>query len=282
MPELPEVETIVNDLKPYLVGRRIKDVKVLNAASVNGVKRFRTRLSGQKLLSLQRYGKNIVLVFNDFAVVIHLKMTGQLVWQSGGISLAGGHPISNQNSAWPHKFTRVIISLAQGTLYFNDVRKFGWIRLMTPTKLQTYLNRLGLEPLSQNYTFPSFCLALGRSRQAIKKVLLDQSKIVGLGNIYVDEALYLAGIKPSRICSDLKPSELQALYRAIPKVLKLSIKNRGTSFSDYRDGQGQVGQNLKFLKVYGRANQTCHKCQSLINKTKLGGRGTHWCPNCQK
>lgn len=283
MPELPEVETIIRDLTVHLVNKTIKQVSVSYSGSINQKPaKFIAHLEGQKIKNLSRRGKNIILQLNTDYLVIHLKMTGQLVWRGGQTTLAGGHPIINVGQELPNKFTRVILKFSGGTLYFNDVRKFGWVRIMTALELELYLQRLGVEPLGIDFTKDYLQTALAAKRIAIKAALLDQSKIAGLGNIYVDEALWASGIAPTRPANSLSKPELKKLQQAIVAVLNLSISQRGTSFNNYRDGNGEAGNNMKFLKVYGRANEACPKCRRPLKKFRLAGRGTHWCDHCQK
>lgn len=283
MPELPEVETIIRDLTVHLVNKTIKQVSVIYPGSINQKPvKFIAHLEGQKIKNLSRRGKNIILQLTTDYLVIHLKMTGQLVWRGGQTTLAGGHPIINVGQELPNKFTRVILKFAAGTLYFNDVRKFGWVRIMTALELELYLQRLGVEPLGIDFTKDYLQTALAAKRIAIKAALLDQSKIAGLGNIYVDEALWASGIAPTRPANSLSKPELKKLQQAIVAVLNLSISQRGTSFNNYRDGNGEAGNNMKFLKVYGRANEGCPKCRRPLKKFRLAGRGTHWCDHCQK
>lgn len=283
MPELPEVETIVRDLREQMVNKKIQAVEVFNKGSINqSIAQFQKNLAGQKIISLDRRAKNIICKLNNNYLVIHLKMTGQLVWRMGQETLAGGHPIINVGEELPNKFTRVVLKFSKGTLYFNDVRKFGWLRLMDAETLAGYLSRLGVEPLEVDFTSDYLRQALSRRTINIKAALLDQSQIAGLGNIYVDEALWSSGIAPTRPANSLKPAELKKLHRAIIAVLELSISKRGTSFNNYRDGNGQKGQNMKFLQVYGRAGESCQKCRRPIKKIRLAGRGTHWCDHCQK
>lgn len=283
MPELPEVETIIRDLTVHLVNKTIKQVSVTYPGSINQKPaKFIAHLEGQKIKNLSRRGKNIILQLATDYLVIHLKMTGQLVWRGGQTTLAGGHPIINVGQELPNKFTRVILKFAAGTLYFNDVRKFGWVRIMTAPELELYLQRLGVEPLGIDFTKDYLQTALAAKRIAIKAALLDQSKIAGLGNIYVDEALWASGIAPTRPANSLSKPELKKLQQAIVAVLNLSISQRGTSFNNYRDGNGEAGNNMKFLKVYGRANEACPKCRRPLKKFRLAGRGTHWCDHCQK
>jgi formamidopyrimidine-DNA glycosylase len=292
MPELPEVETIVRDLAKYLPGKTIKEIKVLNK------KTFLTKpqsATGRKINRVWRRGKQVIIdLAGDKHLIIHLKMTGQLIWQDKKKLIVGGHPITGVGQILPNKFTRVIFKLSNGgQLFFNDVRKFGYIKLVSDQELESISTRLGLEPLTRGFNDKKLKIALAKQSKApgrvprpragkIKPALLDQTKVVGIGNIYADESLWLAKILPTRTIASLKDKEWTALAKAIVKVLRLSIAHRGTSFSDYRDAQGSVGNFIKKLKVYGRHQEACRRCRNIIKKAKLGGRGTHWCEKCQK
>lgn len=283
MPELPEVETIVRDLAGHIAGKKIQKLEVLNKGSVNlAPATLKKKLEGQKVKEVVRRAKNIILKLEKDYLVVHLKMTGQLVWRDGKRTLAGGHPIMNVGQELPNKFTRAVIGFTGGTLYFNDVRKFGWLRLLKQAELDAYLSRFGIEPLGGEFTLEYFTGALKGKKKNIKAALLDQSQIAGLGNIYVDEALWASGVAPARLAGSLTVPELKKLHKAIVAVLELSISRRGTSFNNYRDANGEKGANMKFLKVYGRAGEKCAKCKQPIKKIKLAGRGTHWCDHCQK
>lgn len=286
MPELPEVETIVRDLALNLSGLKIKSSRLLYDKAINlDLKDWRKRLLGQKIIKVWRRGKQIILSLDsgDF-LVIHLKMTGQLIWQKNHKLIVGGHPIIGAGQTLPNKFSRVIFSFNDGSqLFFNDVRKFGWLKLLTADELAKKFTNLGIEPLSRGFDGQKLKTVLkNKAKSKIKLALLDQSRVVGIGNIYADEALWLSRLKPDRRVSDLKDREWQSLAVAIKKILRLSIKYRGTSFSDYRDASGAKGNFISHLKVYGRAGQSCYNCQGIIKKFKLGGRGTHWCERCQR
>jgi formamidopyrimidine-DNA glycosylase len=198
--------------------------------------------------------------------------------------VVGGHPIVGVGEALPNKFTRAIFTFSDGgQLFFNDVRKFGWLRLHGGEELKEKLARLGLEPLAGDLDGKRLALIMkNKAKSKIKQALLDQTKVVGIGNIYADESLWLSKIKPDRRVAEIKPKEWQALAEAIKKVLKLSIKYRGTSFSDYRDASGRKGNFVSKLKVYGRGGKDCFTCGRPLKKAKIGGRGTHWCDYCQR
>lgn len=286
MPELPEVETIVRDLNKYLPGKVIKSFQLFNKKTINlSLAVWRRQVVGVKITKVWRRGKQIIIdLVGDKHLVIHLKMTGQLIWCGKHDLVVGGHPIVGVGEELPNKFTRAVFSLSDGgELYFNDVRKFGYIKLVSAKELDIALTRLGLEPLAKSFNDKKLKLALANSPKAkIKPALLDQTKVVGIGNIYADESLWRAGILPSRIVASLKDAEWKVLAKAIVGVLKLSITHRGTSFSNYRDAQGSSGNFIKKLKVYGRGGKECLKCGKILHKSKLGGRGTVWCEHCQR
>lgn len=284
MPELPEVETIVRDLAQFLVGRSCRAVQVLNLKSINlTAAKFRQQVLHQPISEVSRRGKHIVIKLPQNYLVIHLKMTGQLIWRDKRHLIVGGHPIKQVGEELPNKFTRVVFDFASsGQLFFNDVRKFGWLKIMTPAEAEKYWQRLGLDPLSKEFSLVFFKkLLASRPKSRLKALLLDQSRLSGLGNIYVDESLFLANLRPDRLVGSLTALEQKKLWQAIPKVLRLSLRYRGTSFNNYRDAQGQSGQFVNHLQVYGRAGQPCLVCGRALSKTRLAGRGTHWCQSCQ-
>ncbi len=287
MPELPEVETIVRGLDKKLKNKTIKEVEVLDkkALTLNiGAPKFREQAVGQAVKSISRRGKMIIIKLREKYLLIHLKMTGQLVLASDSEKIAGGHPIAHGGKELPNKFTRVIFKFSDnGKLYFNDVRKFGWVKLVDIKGLEENLKNLGVEPLSKEFTLKKFKEILARKNNAIvKQAIMDQKYIAGIGNLYADEILFTSGIKPFRQVKTLSESEIKNFWQAIPRVLKYAVKHRGTSFSDYVDAKGEVGSFAKYLKVYGRAGEKCKKCGQSIKKMKLGGRSAHWCDICQK
>lgn len=284
MPELPEVETIVRDLNEKLKNKKIVAVKSLDKKVFYLTPRDVKNILGKKIKAVKRRAKMIIIELADSYLIIHLKMTGQLVYQSKTSLITGGNPIVNQDKKLPNKFSRVIFKFNNnGILYFNDVRRFGWIKLMARDKFVDFNGRLGVEPLNPYFTLEYFNQVLSRKyRTSIKQVLLDQKYISGIGNIYADESLFIARIKPFRKVNALRAAEIKKLWQAIPKILKYAIKHRGTSFNDYVDAQGRAGNFVKYLKVYGRAGEKCKNCGQTVKKMKLGGRGTHWCDSCQK
>ncbi len=286
MPELPEVETLKRELAKALVGRQIKTLEITWPKIIQtlNLDEFVRQIIGKKILAIQRRAKILILeISGEKFLLIHLKMTGQLIYQpkigSKEKLIIGGHPED------PTKYTRVIINFADGSqLRFNDLRKFAWIRLVDKEGLEKLFDRHGPEPLDRkNFTLAHFEQILARySKRKIKTLLLDQTLIAGLGNIYVDESCFLAKILPDRLSGTLSKKERCNLYTAIIEVLTLSIKKKGTSFRNYRRSGGQPGGFVPHLYVYGRQGEPCKRCETKIIKTKLNGRGTHFCPRCQK
>jgi len=284
MPELPEVETIVRDLNRKLRNKKIIAVDTSDKKVFQLSNREIKKVIGKKIRSIERRAKMIIFDLGDCRLIIHLKMTGQLVLRTKGELIAGGHPIINQGRDLPNKFSRVTFKFNDNSsLFFNDVRRFGWVKLAVGDEFIKFNEGLGVEPLGLNFTLEYFKQVLSsKKKSTIKQALLDQKKISGIGNIYADESLFQAGLKPFRRVKALKFNEIERLWLAIPKVLKHAIKYRGTSFSDYVDARGEAGNFIKYLNVYGRAGEKCKQCGGLIKKMKLSGRGTHWCGRCQR
>ncbi len=293
MPELPEVETVRRDLVAQLLGKKIKTVTVLNSKTVNpNPDDFIKVLSGSFFEDISRRGKLLIfkLKKTNTYLLVHLKMTGQLIYLSSTAMVSGGHSLSSHSfekavgGELPNKFTRVIIGFVdKSNLFFNDLRKFGYMKIVDGLELKNILTKnYGPEPLDKKFDLENFAAKLKNRRRSIKAVLLDQKVIAGLGNIYVDEVLFAAGVRPARLANQVTHPEIKRIYEAIVKILTLSIKNRGTTFSNYVDSKGKRGNFYNLLQVYGRGGENCLKCSSAIIKIKIAGRGTHYCPNCQK
>lgn len=294
MPELPEVETIVRDLRDFLASRKIVGISVENPLAGrrdgqldSSLPVFRKRIVGQSVRGISRRAKTLVFELDRDYLLIHLKMTGQLVYrgcrQERCETVVGGHPIVGVGDELPNKFTRVILSFDDGSqLFFNDVRRFGWLKLVSPEIWAAYERSLGQEPLDKGFTLDYFTASINKKKNStIKQAILEQKYFVGVGNIYADESLFAARINPARKVANLLPAEVKLLWQAIPRILRLAIKHRGTSFNDYRDARGERGNFVKLLKVYGRGGQSCTVCGRPLSKTKIGGRGTVWCEHCQ-
>lgn len=285
MPELPEVETIAQDLNKSLVGLSVKEIKILGGHKVvkTPLVSLRKILYKKKLKRVFRRAKMVVFDFDKHYLLVHLKMTGQLIYLGGRSLAAGGHPIISTGVQVPNKHTVLEITLNKGKLYFNDVRKFGWLKLLDKNEFIELDKRTGQEPLEQGFTLSFFAAILKRRAGLnIKAALLEQKHFVGIGNIYADEILFKAKVKPARKVASLTKEEIKKIYQATVYILRLSIKHRGTTFRDYTDAAGLKGKFINYLKVYGRSGLECRQCSAKILKDKVAGRGTHWCDNCQK
>lgn len=274
MPELPEVETVKRSLEKKLTGRTIKSVELLLEKIVKepSADSFTQAIADKSVLGMGRRGKYLLIFLSEgLAMVIHLRMTGQLI-----------HCAVDADRA---KHTHVVFNLDDGTqLRFIDQRQFGRIYLMPDYQLDKIsgLNTLGVEPLSDDFTREFMKKELKRKRVKIKSLLLDQTFIAGIGNIYADEALYRARLHPERLACTLTPRETVKLYQAIREVLSEGIENRGTSIKDYVDGDGRSGNYQALLRVYGKEDEPCRICGTIILRKKVGGRSSFYCSKCQK
>ncbi len=289
MPELPEVETVRRGLEKQILGKKIVEITVQKPNLVrNDLNFFMQNLIGNSFKAINRRGKLIYFSFehSDLSLLVHLKMTGQLIYQTSPQDrVIGGHPYPDPSGELPNKYSHIIIKLEDGsTLFFNDQRQFGYMHLVEPVYLEAVLMRFGIEPGMENFTWKNFQEILKRYPKSILKAfLLDQTRISGLGNIYVDEACFGAQILPMRRVGSLNETEQKKLFEVINDVIARAIKAKGTTFRDYRDHEGKSGNFMDQLNVYGRGGQKCLICKStLITKTKCAGRGTHFCEICQK
>ena len=289
MPELPEVETIRRDLQRLLPGRQIKTVTIRQAGIVRGsAKTLPAKLKGRTVKRVARRGKLLLLDLDqELTILIHLKMTGQLFFYHDQPLAAGGHGQSlpvEQAAGKPGKHTHVSLTFTDGAvLHFTDLRRFGYLALVDAAGRAAALAAFGPEAPGSAFTAEYLWERLKRKKTAVKNALLDQSLVAGLGNIYVDEAAHQAKVRPMRRADRLSKAEVGRLHQASKKILAEAITLRGTSFNDYRDARGKQGGYLQRLKVYGRAGQKCQTCrQADIKKTKVNGRGTHYCPACQR
>ncbi len=267
MPELPEVETIRRALSAEFLGRELRKLTVKERVHLLkncGARRLRERLLGRSLETIGRRAKYLLFGFGSETLVLHLRMSGRLLLAPAG-------------------HTRLVLEFAPAKkLYFDDTRRFGALYLQPTAELDRLvpLARLGLEPFRPEYTLKGFKGLLG-SGQEIKRLLLDQHKLAGLGNIYACEVLYLAGIHPQRPAKSLAPAEARRLYLAIPKVLQAAINAGGSSIDSYRHPDGALGGFQNEFKVYGQAGRPCMACGTLIERIVQGGRSSFYCPSCQ-
>lgn len=287
MPELPEVETIRRELQTILPGRRIIGVDVRLPKIVKlPLATFRQWVVGATVGRVDRRAKLLLIALrNNWTIIIHLKMSGQLIWKPkrGKLSV-GGHPIPGGLNDLPNKYSHVVWRCSGGTLFFNDQRQFGYIKLLAAPQLVRWLEKQGYgpEPLDKHFTLDDW-LALLKThrRKRIKPTLMDQTVIAGVGNIYADEACFFARVRPSRRIAAMTSLERRALFRGLRSILILAISKKGTTADAYRTATGDRGSMLPWLKVYGRAGQRCKRCRGTIRKIILTGRGTHFCPKCQ-
>ncbi len=273
MPELPEVETTVRDLRQYLPGRTIAGLLWADwprLIQTHTPEELAREVVGEQIVGLERRAKYILIeLTNHKFLVFHRKMTGNLFWREGG--------------ADPDRYTHFVLGFTDGSeLRFADLRKFGRVYLFTSREeLDKLLQKLGPEPLLDSFTEQHFAELLSQRKGMLKPLLLDQGLLVGLGNIYVNEALFVSGLHPQRNVRTLNENEQQRLYHAIRFVLNKAIDNRGTTLSDYLDGDGQKGRNQDMLLVHDRKGEPCLNCGEAIVKIAVGQRGTYLCPVCQ-
>ncbi|ACL69245.1 bifunctional DNA-formamidopyrimidine glycosylase/DNA-(apurinic or apyrimidinic site) lyase [Halothermothrix orenii] len=274
MPELPEVETVVRGLKELIKGVKINKVIIRETKLLvyPDPDTFIDLVEGSRVIDVLRRGKYILIKLdNNRFLVFHLKMTGQLV-------------VYERNNKYD-KHTHFVFELEDGRdLRFNNMRKFGRVYLVTKGEFDKAgsLADLGPEPLSDEFTVDEFADIIKRRKGNIKGLLLNQKFIAGLGNIYADEALFEAGISPERKADSLDDSEIERLYHAIRKVLKMGIKYGGTSMKDYVNARGRIGEFQNKLKVYRKTGEECVNCGHEIQKKVIRGRSSHYCPGCQK
>jgi formamidopyrimidine-DNA glycosylase len=288
MPELPEVETVRLQLLQKVQGKTIDSVEVFHNKSVNHDETIEDRLRSKTIETIDRIGKLMIFSFvgeADLFMLAHLKMTGQFFYvDEEGDVVGGGHSMSESDGRnFPHKHSRVAFHfIDRTTLYFNDMRLFGYTKLATADEVTKAKSGFGPEPISDDFDCEWFTEKLTKRRTSIKAALLDQKFIAGLGNIYVDETLWRAKVSPMRISNEVTATEASDLCAAAGDVMKESIKVGGTTFQHFVDTDGSNGNFTDYLKVFGQQGTKCSRCQEIIKKTRCAGRGTHYCPGCQK
>lgn len=272
MPELPEVETVRRGLEQTLLGKQIESVTLTYPKMVlTGSDAFTQALVGATFQALKRCGKYLLFDFGEQVMISHLRMEGKYHLFEGEIPT--------------NKHFHVFFKLTDGsTLVYQDVRKFGTMELLKSSEIEAYFAKrhLGPEPTSSTFKLASFQALLAKSRQPIKSALLAQKLVAGLGNIYADEVLWLSFIHPKRPCNSLTKAEVKRLHQEIILLLQLAIEKGGSTIRTYQNTLGQNGSMQDYLKVYGQTGLSCHRCATPIEKIKLAGRGTHYCPKCQK
>lgn len=305
VPELPEVETVVNELRPKLKNKKIKEVRVLlpkmvamGPATLSNLRKpgekvaeqFSKTLKGQKITDIKRRAKMIIIdLAGKYAILVHLKMTGQMIHfdkkhldkQIRLLNLKNYKPVR-----LPAKSTHVIFDLSDGSrLFYNDFRQFGYLKLVTDKELSQVSELLGYgpEPLDKKFTYKEFENLLSKRINApAKSWLMDPSIIAGIGNIYSDEILFFAKVRPTRAIKSLKDSEKKLIYKGIKNVLAEAVRHYGSSVGDFVRPSGDWGSYGLLHKVYGRTGEKCKKCGTMIKSQKFNGRTGSFCPMCQK
>jgi formamidopyrimidine-DNA glycosylase len=273
MPELPEVETIARGLAPQLQNHRILAIEKLDwqrMVKTPDLPLFRALLPGRTILHVGRRAKWLLLTLDEgWTLTLHLRMSGR-------INVFGPH-------ATPDQHTHLVLQLTDAQrLFFRDPRKFGRVQLLTAAQLETFTHSFGPEPLAQDFTVEKLATILTHRTTALKPLLLNQQRIAGLGNIYVDESLWHAQLHPMRPANTLQPAEVTRLHTAIRTTLEQAIAYGGSTLRDYRDGHGGEGQNQQYFSVYAKKSKPCPRCNTPIERILVAQRGTHLCPVCQQ
>lgn len=286
MPELSEVETVRIGLTRLIIGKTIVSITFdWPKGFPNSASDVETFVVNSSINDVKRRAKVLLIELStNYTLVIHLKMTGQLVYR-GEENFGAGHPNDSLIGKLPDKSTRVICIFSDGSqLFFNDQRKFGWMKLIPSSEVQhmTFMLKLGPEPLEEEFTYRVFeSRIMRRKNSSIKSVLLDQTVLAGIGNIYADEALWGAKVHPETKVINIPKSKLKKLHEEIIFVLRLSIEKGGSTDRNYVNAEGKRGSYIDFARVFRKENQPCPRCGTTIIKSRVAGRGTHTCPMCQ-
>jgi formamidopyrimidine-DNA glycosylase len=276
VPELPEVETIRRDLETRVVGRRITSLYIPPDTGkpvpvLKGIDQamFREGVVGARIEAVERRGKYLALRLDTGTlIVVHLRMTGALLHRRSG--------------AEPDRFLRAVLTLDDGSeLRFTDIRKFGGLWLVDDFA-EASSTGLGPEPLGEGFSVDVLSEAVAGRKAPVKSIILDQRRIAGIGNIYADEACFAAGLDPRRLGATLAAPDVEALHAAVRQVLLFGVESRGASFRDYKDAGGESGSMQMHVKVFRRTGKPCYTCGAIIERVKVGGRSTHFCPQCQR
>lgn len=287
MPELPEVETVRRGLEKLIVGKTVKSITHDTEKSFPNDPAVVSQFAvGTTILSVKRRAKVLLIeLSSDYTLMVHLKMTGQMVFV-GAERFGAGHPNDSLVGILPDKSTRVIIEFSDSsTLYFNDQRKFGWMKLLPNHMVSndSFMQKVGPEPLDLSFTDTLFASRIRkRANTTIKAALLDQTVLAGVGNIYADESLWGAKIHPSSIVKYVPDQALKMLHHELLAVLNLAIEKGGSTDRNYVNAEGKRGSYIDFARVFRRQGNPCSRCQTIIEKARVAGRGTHYCPTCQK
>ncbi|MBP7006587.1 MAG: bifunctional DNA-formamidopyrimidine glycosylase/DNA-(apurinic or apyrimidinic site) lyase [Candidatus Pacebacteria bacterium] len=299
MPELPEVENLRLGLEKSILGQKILGVIVtkpklvsdkgtIRTASKKKQRDFIQGLTGEKFLSVERRAKNLIFkLTNNKIILAHLKMTGQFVYKpkTGNKNITGGHPIEASETSLPNKHTHIIFELNKGTLYYNDIRMFGYVlyyKSLEEFEKENHFHNLGKEPLEKDFTEKYFIESLKGVNRKIKTVLMNQDIVTGVGNIYTDESLFESNIRPTRRASSLKEVEVRKLHKNIISIMNKAIKAGGSSVATYRLLDESRGNYARVHKVYGKSGENCLTCNNPLKKILINTRATVFCPICQK
>lgn len=287
MPELPEVETVRRGLSELVIHKVVAKVEHDTPKSFpNAARDVKNFLIGASITEVRRRAKVLIIdLSTDYSLLVHLKMTGQLVFVGKEVRFGAGHPSNSLIGTLPDTSTRVTLTFKDGTkLFFNDQRKFGWMRLMPTIEIPNidFMKKVGPEPLDADFTATQFIERFKRrAKTNIKAALLDQTVIAGVGNIYADESLWGAKLHPKRLVASITEAEFKKLYHELRAVMNLSIEKGGSSNHTYVDVKGRKGSYMNFANVFRREGQACPRCGTTIEKLRVAGRGTHICPHCQ-
>ena len=272
MPELPEVETVRRGLEKLILGKKISYIDIRYPKMIKtDLPEFQKEMPGQVIQSMGRRGKYLLFYLSDKVLISHLRMEGKYFYYPDQVP--------------ERKHAHVLIHFEDGgTLVYEDVRKFGTMELLAPELLEAYFvsKKLGPEPTEQDFDLGRFKLALKKSKKPIKSHLLDQTLVAGLGNIYVDEVLWRAKVHPARISQSLSSQEARKVHDETIKVLGQAVEKGGSTIRTYTNAFGEDGTMQEFHQVYDKTGQACSRCGAIIEKIQLGGRGTHFCPKCQR
>lgn len=286
MPELPEVETVRRGLHELIIGLTVKTVEHDTPKGFpNATHDVQAFLIGSTVTDVRRRAKVLLIdLSTQYTLVIHLKMTGQMVYRGKAV-FGAGHPNDSLIGSLPDRSTRVTLGFTDGShLYFNDQRKFGWMRLIPTVEVPEidFMQKVGPEPLEAEFTAEAFAARFKRrAGTSVKVALLDQTVVAGVGNIYADESLWGAKVHPKRLVKTITPEEFQLLYTELREVMTLAIEKGGSTDKNYVSAEGKRGSYLDFARAFRREGQPCPRCGTDIIKFKHAGRGTHICPHCQ-
>jgi len=287
MPELPEVETVRRGLNSLIVHKKVAKVSHDTPKSFpNATSDVEQFLLGATITAVRRRAKVLMVdLTSGYSLLIHLKMTGQLVYVDPTVRFGAGHPNDSLVNQLPDKSTRVCLTFSDDAqLFFNDQRKFGWIKLLPTVEIPyiDFMKKVGPEPLEADFTAEQFAARFTRrAKTNIKAALLDQTVVAGVGNIYADESLWGAKIHPQRLVASISDDEFQKLHSELRSVMNLAIDKGGSSNHTYVNAEGKKGSYMDFARAFRREGLPCPRCGTIIEKLRVAGRGTHICPHCQ-